>query len=42
MDTSGSLLRISFHGHNTLDDVRQVLEALERLPELMVHEEQAV
>ncbi|MGB7023791.1 MAG: aminotransferase class V-fold PLP-dependent enzyme [Candidatus Acidiferrales bacterium] len=35
-------LRISFHVHNTLDDVRQVLEALEGFPELMVHEEQAV
>jgi selenocysteine lyase/cysteine desulfurase len=35
-------LRISFHVHNTLDDVRQVLEALEKFPELMVHEEQAV
>ncbi|HET6199088.1 MAG TPA: hypothetical protein VFD93_02010, partial [Candidatus Acidoferrales bacterium] len=35
-------LRISFHVHNTLDDVRQVLEALEKLSELMVHEEQTV
>ncbi|MGH9727241.1 MAG: aminotransferase class V-fold PLP-dependent enzyme [Candidatus Acidiferrales bacterium] len=35
-------LRISFHVHNTLEDVRQVLEALEKFPELMVHEEQAV
>lgn len=35
-------LRISFHVHNTLDDVRQVLEALEKSPELMVHEEQTV
>jgi len=35
-------LRISFHVHNTLDDVRQVLEALEKFPELMVHEERAV
>jgi len=35
-------LRISFHVHNTFDDVRQVLEALEKFPELMAHEEQAV
>ena len=35
-------LRISFHVHNTLDDVRQVLEALETCPELMVHHEQTV
>jgi len=35
-------LRISFHVHNTLDDVRQVLEALEKFPELMAHEEQSV
>lgn len=35
-------LRISFHVHNTLDDVRQVLEALDKFPELMVREEQTV
>ncbi|MGH9711598.1 MAG: aminotransferase class V-fold PLP-dependent enzyme [Candidatus Acidiferrales bacterium] len=35
-------LRISFHVHNTLDDVRQVLEALEKYRELMVREEQTV
>ena len=35
-------LRISFHVHNTLDDVRQVLEALEKCAELMVHHEQTV
>lgn len=35
-------LRISFHVHNTLDDVRQVLEALDKFSELMVHEEQPV
>ncbi len=35
-------LRISFHVHNTFDDVRQVLDALEKFPELMAHEEQAV
>jgi selenocysteine lyase/cysteine desulfurase len=35
-------LRISFHVHNTLDDVRQVLDALKKSLDLMVREGQPV
>jgi selenocysteine lyase/cysteine desulfurase len=35
-------LRISFHVHNTLDDVREVLNALESCRELMAREPQTV
>lgn len=35
-------LRISFHVHNTLDDVREVLGALKECSELMVRERQPV
>jgi selenocysteine lyase/cysteine desulfurase len=35
-------LRISFHVHNTLDDVRQVLDALKKSMDLMVREGQPV
>ncbi len=35
-------LRISFHVHNTLDDVKQVLGALKECSDLMVRERQPV